>query len=110
LTDSRASYVKRSRLPWILWPEDVALVMGLASPRSARAFLLRHGVPHARIGGRVYVTRDTLLAFLQEQEMRHPTKEEVRKKVDEDLKRIAPTARQRRTRQCLPLRPPKKGS
>ena len=52
----------------ILLPEDIAIVLGLASERAAREFLQKHGVPASRVGGRIFVLRSSLLRFLRERE------------------------------------------
>ncbi len=96
MTDSRPSLADRAHLPPVLWPEDVAVVLGLPSPRAAREFLRREGVPHTRVGGRVYVLAETLIAFFQGRQERRETKAEIRKRADKTVQQIAPTARQRR--------------
>ncbi|MHC4473407.1 MAG: hypothetical protein ACYTDY_19070 [Planctomycetota bacterium] len=91
----RATLTERSALPPILLPEDVAVVLGLPSERSAREFLQKNGVPHTRIGGRVYVLTKTLVAFFEGKQERRPTRDEIRKKATETVRQIAPTARAR---------------
>ena len=94
--DSRPSLAERANWPPILWPEDVAVVLGLASERAAREFLLNHGVPHIRAGGRVFVLTETLLSWMKGQEARQESKAEISARADETIRAIAPTTRERR--------------
>lgn len=99
----RASLAERAALPPILSPEDVAVVLGLSSARAARELLLRHGVPHVRLGGRVYVLAESLVAWLRDRQERHPSREEVRARADETIRSIAPTSRARRRGRRPPI-------
>ena len=92
----RHSMAERSRLPAVLWDADVAVVLGLPSARAAREFLVNHGVAHARLGARIFITTETLVAFIRDHEERRQTKAEIRAKADAVVAEIAPTARQRR--------------
>jgi hypothetical protein len=73
----------------------MAAVLGLPSPRAAKEFIATHGIPHIRLGKRVFVLAETLVAFLRDREKRRLTKEEARKKATETVRQIAPTARAR---------------
>ena len=92
--EGRHSMVERSRIPLILWLADVAVVLGLPSPRAAGEFLANNGVPHARVAGRVFVLSETLVAFIKEHEERRETPAEARERADAVVRQIAPTARQ----------------
>jgi hypothetical protein len=92
----RTSFAERAAPPLVLWPADLAVVLGLGGERMAREFIIEHGVPHVRLGHRIYVLRETLFAFLREHEERRPTRGQLREKADETIRQIAPTARQRR--------------
>jgi hypothetical protein len=96
MTSPRRSLAERALWPPVLLPEDMAVVLGLGSERAAREFLAKHGVPHARVGTRVFVLADELVGWLRERQQRHPTREELREKADATIRGIAPTARQRR--------------
>jgi hypothetical protein len=93
MTEPRPSLAERTHWPPVLTPEDVAVVLGLASERAARDFIVRNGVPHARVGGRMFVLAETLIAFLRDLEVRRESPEEVRARADETIRQIAPTAR-----------------
>jgi hypothetical protein len=96
MIEPRPSLAERAHWPPVLLPEDMAVVLGLGSERGAREFLVKHGVPHARVGGRVFVLADELVGWLREHQQRHPTREELREKADATIREIAPTVRQRR--------------
>jgi hypothetical protein len=96
MTEPRSTLAERACWPPVLSPEDVAVVLGLGSERAAREFLMKRGVPHARVGGRVYVLTDELIGWLRQRQQRHPSREDLREKADATVRDIAPTARQRR--------------
>ncbi len=106
MSDGRASLVRRSRLPPVLWSSDLSLILGLPSERAGRDFIRTHGVPHCRLGGRIYVRLAALLAFLEDHETVVPTEAEAREKATEDLRGIAPSLHQRQTRQKVARRKP----
>jgi hypothetical protein len=107
MTDPRPTLAERAHLPPVLWPEDVAAVLGLPSKRAAREFLVKNGVPHSRVGGRMFVLAETLIEFLRDHEVRREPPEEIAARADETIRQIAPAARSRRRGQ----RPPRpKGS
>lgn len=83
--------------PPVLLPADLAAILDLPTPRAAREFVARHGVPNIRLGGRVYVRLESLLAFLESREAVPPTEEEARDRAVEDLRRIAPSRRAAQT-------------
>jgi len=88
----------RSLPPPVLLPADVAALLDLPSPRAAREFVARHGVPHVRLGGRVYVRLESLLAFLEDREETPPGEAEARERAAEGLRRIAPSQRAKQAR------------
>jgi hypothetical protein len=92
----RPSLAERAQLPPILWPEDVAVVLGLPSERAAREFLVKNGVPHSRVGGRLFVLAETLIGFLRDREERRESPEEIAARADETIRQIAPTSRDQR--------------
>jgi hypothetical protein len=96
MTEPRPSLAERAHWPPVLSPEDVAVVLDLPSERAARSFLVNNGVPHARVGGRMFVLSETLISFLRDHEVRRESPEEVRARADETIRQIAPTAHARR--------------
>jgi hypothetical protein len=96
MTEPRPSLAERARWPPVLTPEDVAVVLDLPSERAARDFAVRNGVPCSRVGGRMYILAETLIAFLREHEVRQESPEEVRARADETIRQLAPTAHARR--------------
>lgn len=96
VTSTHPTLSERAHWPPVLDPEDLAVALGLASERAAREFLLKNGVPHVRVGGRVYVLTDVLLDWLRERQERHPTKEEARARADQTIRAIAPPSHQKR--------------
>ena len=90
----------------VLLAGDVAGLLGLPSERAGREFVARHGVPHCRLGGRIYVRLAALLAFLEAHETRARTDEEVREEAAEDLLGLAPTLRQKQARRRIARRRP----
>lgn len=98
MTDPRLPFVDRVLLPPVLLPDDIAVVLDLPSERAARELIVRHGVPHIRLGGRIYVRAAALLAFLEGREQVAPTEEAAKAKAEEDLRAIAPTLKERQGR------------
>ena len=92
----RASMRERSRIPLVLFPRDLQVVLDLPSERAAREFIQIHGIAHARLGGRMFVLAETLVAFIKEHEERRETPAEARERADTVVSQIAPTAAQRR--------------
>ena len=107
MSDGRASLVKRSRLPLVLWSSDLSLILGLPSERAGRDFIRTHGIPHCRLGGRIYVRLAALLAFLEAHETVVPTEAESKEKAAEDLRGTAPSLHERQTRQKVARRKPR---
>jgi len=89
---------ERRHPPPVLVCGDLALLLDLPSERAAREFVARHGVPHCRLGGRIYVRLTALLAFLEAHETQVRTGEQIREEVAEDLLGLAPTLRQKQAR------------
>lgn len=104
MTDPRPSLAERSRWPPVLDPADLAVALGFPSPRAAKAFVAKHAVPRCKVGGRIFVLRDSLIAFLRDHEERPETPEKRKARVDEVVRQIAPTARQRPKRRRPPTR------
>jgi hypothetical protein len=90
----------------LLLAGDLAAVLGLPSERAAREFVARHGVPHCRLGGRIYVRLAALLAFLEAHETMALTDAEIRAEAAEDLDRLAPTLHQKQARRRFSRRRP----
>ena len=98
MSDSLSIPLDRSYPPPVLLPDDLATLLDLPSARAAREFISRHGVPHVRLGGRIYVRFDALLAFLEAREETQPTEAEVRERAAGELSRIAPTLQRQQAR------------
>ncbi len=96
----------RGNPPLILLTGDIARIFELPSERAGREFVARHGVPHCRLGGRIYVRLAALLVFLEAHEKQVRTEEEVREEVAEDLLGLAPTLRQKQARRRIARRRP----
>ena len=88
--------VERSRIPLVLLPRDLQVVLDLASERAAREFVMTNGIPYVRAAGRIYVLRDSLIAFMLERQQRRETPAEARERADAVVKQIAPTAARKR--------------
>lgn len=104
MTSPRPTLAERAHWPPVLDPEDLAVVLGLPSERAAKEFIQTHGVPCIRLGQRVYVVVESLVAFFREHEARPPSREELREKADAVIAQIAPPvpARQRERRPPRP--------
>ena len=92
----QASMRERSRIPLVLFPRDLQVVLDLASERAAREFVVNNGIPYVRAAGRIYVLRASLIAFMLERQERRETPAEARERADALVSQIAPTAAQRR--------------
>jgi hypothetical protein len=60
--------VRRGLLPEILWASDLPAALGVRTGRTAVQLVLRHGIPHGRLGRRLYVRRVALLEWLASHE------------------------------------------
>ena len=56
---------RRSAFPPLLTLEDVALLLGLANDRAARRLIQTQGIPHTRLGRRIFVVLEDLVRFVQ---------------------------------------------
>ena len=64
--------IRRGLLPEILWADSGDLASALQAPTDADAMSLvaREGIPHGTLGGRTFVRREALLAWLASREGR----------------------------------------
>ena len=92
----KATMAERSRVPLVLLPRDVQVMLDLPSERAALEFLKNNGVAHTRVAGRVFVLAESLLEYLRANEERYETPTEARERADAVVSQIAPTAARRR--------------
>lgn len=64
-----AASVTRAAWPDPLLSDDLAAVLGYSSPAAARRWVIRERIPHLRVGRRLAVRREALLAALRAREV-----------------------------------------
>ncbi len=79
------------RVREVLRPLDLIGILG-KSERTVRDAIRRHGIPHIRLGGRVLVLRDSLLAWLASREHQEPTREERQADAEQAIRAITRAA------------------